>query len=188
MKSKIIIPITLGVACFIAGCSYRPIGGPVIPVLTSAQVHSDRDILGALVVLNKGEISAAQLAQKKTTNADVKNYAALMISEHGANLRQTEKLATQLHVKPNQQADVAAMLKNKGNKEFRMLKSFRGVAFDKAYVDAMVMDHAEALGLIDAFYNQASNGLLRNQLKMTRNHVADHLQRARILQVELSRS
>jgi len=189
MKSNMLSTLTLGICCLTAGCaghtpsSVYPLNGQMLGS-PAAQVRTDSDILGTLVVINKNEIAAAQLARRQGQNARVKNYANFMIKEHSTNLRQTKRLSQKLDMMPELNGRVAMNLQQKGQQELQMLQGLSGKAFDSAYMAAMVNDHTEALSLISQLNNQTSNPMIKNQLKVTRAHVAEHLQRATVIQRE----
>jgi putative membrane protein len=149
------------------------------------QARSDAEILGTLIVFNKSEIMAAKDAKHKATHPSVRNYAAFLYKEHRNNLEATVSLSQQLKVKPNRNSEVAAMVRQQGARQLNAMNRVRSSAFDKVYIATMIKDHTEALSLIDGFYNLSTNGLIRNQLKLTRAHVAEHLQMAKVIQSEI---
>lgn len=150
------------------------------------QTQSEGNLLGTLVVLNKNEIAAANLAINKTTNNDVKNFASFMITEHTDNLDKTESLSSKLGIKITDNA-VATTLKNKGVQELASLNKLQGKAFDKAYIGAMVTGHQEALNLVNTLIEKASNPLIKQLLEKTKLHVEHHLEKAQAVEKYLNR-
>lgn len=189
MNSNLLSTLTLGICCLTAGCaghtpsSVYPLNGQMLGS-PAAQVRTDSEILGTLVVLNNNEIAAAQLARRHGQNMRVKNYANFMVKEHGTNLRETKRLSQKLDLMPDLNGRVAMNLQQKGQQQLQMLQGLNGKAFDSAYMATMVNDHTAALSLVGQLYNQTSNPMLQNQLKMTRAHIAEHLQRASVIQRE----
>lgn len=187
MNSKIIYAIA-ACAALSAGCStmYDNNAYQSTAPMSAEQRHTDAKILKTVMVLNKNEIAAAGVAQSKTMNSAVRNYAQLMSNEHGRNLQETENLSHRLNVTP-EPGNSSNMLQRQGKQELAMLKRLNSHSFDRAYINAMVKDHSAALQLFDSkLIPQASNPQLRMQLQQTRGHIASHLQQARAIQQQMS--
>ncbi|MBA2657202.1 MAG: DUF4142 domain-containing protein [Tatlockia sp.] len=165
------------------------------PIVSSAHIHptkvsaeqakSEGIILGTLAVINKNEIAAGHLAEEKSANPEVRDYALLMIKEHGDNLNKTEALSNKLGIKPIK-GKVALKLQAKGKKELATLKKLKGSSFDKAYIAAMVKGHVEALNLINTLINESSNPLVKKHLEKTKPHVEHHLTKAKDIKKSIS--
>ncbi|KTD19611.1 Predicted outer membrane protein [Legionella lansingensis] len=192
MKSKLLFSLTCSAILLASGCT--PVSNPANDfnnppanvVVTPAQAQVDAKILGGLIVLNQNEIAAATAAQQKAANPAVKNYAAWMNKAHSQNLQETLNLSQRMGVPPAN-GNVAMMLKRKGRQELASLNRLSGVAFERAYIAAMVKDHTAALQLIDhKLLNEATNPLLRRQLEITRTHVVQHLKQAQLIQRSLA--
>lgn len=137
----------------------------------------DSTALGLLGAVNQHEIAAGEQAKSKKVSAPVMDYADMMIKEHGDNQAKTESLGTLAD-----NADVRAQ-KEKGKSELDMLAAKNGEEYEKAYVDAMVKGHTEALALIDGkLMSLASSEPVKQHLTDTRKHVAAHLEAAKKLQ------
>ncbi|KTD11303.1 DUF4142 domain-containing protein [Legionella jamestowniensis] len=191
MNSKFILSVTCSAILLASGCSLNSNSmndfnnPPTNVVVTPAQAKVDAKILGGLIVLNQNEIAAATEAQRKAANPAVKNYASWMNKAHSQNLQETQNLSRRIGVAPVN-GNVAMMLKQKGRQELAMLNRLNGVAFERAYISAMIKDHKAALQLIDhKLLNEATNPLLRRQLEITRTHVAHHLQQAQLIQRQI---
>ncbi|WP_419420373.1 DUF4142 domain-containing protein [Legionella sp. D16C41] len=150
--------------------------------------QQDGQILDVLVVLNQNEIAAANLiSKKKDVNDSVKRYARMLAREHGKNLKETMKLSHSIG-SPMQNA-TADSLKKKGEHELATLNPLTGAALDKAYIDAMVNDHQQALQLFDDnLMPNASNQKLKAQLTQTRKHLVKHLKEAQAIQNKLNQT
>ena len=68
------------------------------------------------------------------TNADVKKFAELMVTDHTGVNKPASELATKLKVAPEDNP-TSKSLKAGGDKNIANLKTLKGVAFDKAYID-----------------------------------------------------
>ncbi|STX50672.1 Predicted outer membrane protein [Legionella busanensis] len=151
------------------------------------QNQKDSQILGILVVLNQNEISAADLVtKKKDVNSSVKKYAKMLAKEHSKNLKETMKLSHSIGSPIHN--DTANNLKQKGQDELNTLNPLTGAALDKAYIDAMVQDHQQAIQLFDNdLLPSVSNKKLKNQLTETRKHLVKHLEEAQQIQKKLDK-
>ena len=132
--------------------------------------------LGLLGAIDEHEIAAAKQAQDKDVTGDVLDYAKMMETEHGDNLAKTQSLGT-LATAPDVQA-----MKDKGAKELKTLDMASGKAYEKAYIDAMVKGHQEALETIDGkMMPAATSDAVKQHLTETRTHVAAHLDKAKAI-------
>jgi putative membrane protein len=90
---------------------------------------------------NLAEIAIAKLALQKTTNPQIKEFANMMITDHGsanaalAAIAKTKNLTLPAAVSADVQKDIDNLSKKSGK------------AFDKAYVDAMYDGHKQALAM-----------------------------------------
>ena len=151
-----------------------PDSGPPAGVAeASVPEQGDPVALGMLVAVNEHEIAAAKLAQEKKVSAAVLGFSKLMVAQHTENLQKTLDLGA-----PANTPEIQAM-KDKSAQELQVLGSETGKNFERAYMDAMVSGHKEALMLIDTkMVPAASSDAVRAHLSDTRGHVEQHLQRA----------
>lgn len=99
---------------------------------------SDTDRLNAIAQANIAEVAAGKMALEKSSNPEVKQFAQMMIDDHGKGLDETRKVASAKNVTPPAQPDAAH------KKMAADLQKLSGAAFDKEYVSkAGVADHAK---------------------------------------------
>lgn len=147
----------------------------------AADDSGDAEAIATLTAVNGHEIKSAELARGKDVSEAVARYAKMMEDEHGANQKQTDQIASTAGVTPAETDKVKA-LKTKTEAERDKLGNLQGAAFESAYVDAMVKDHAEVLAKIDKeLLPNATNAAVIEHLRKTREHVAHHLEEARQL-------
>jgi putative membrane protein len=153
----------------------------------TASKPSDAQIAAIVMAANTGEINTANLAQTKSTNDQVKAFAADMIKDHTAMNDQATALATKLNMTPEDNV-TSTHLKTMGDKTMAKLQGLTGTAFDKAYVDSAVMDHKQVLAMIDkTLLPNAKNGELKAMLKSARPTIAQHLQHSQQLQASMKK-
>jgi putative membrane protein len=137
---------------------------------------ADAEALGIVSAINQHEIAAAQQAQGRELPAEVNDYASMMIKDHSQN----DRLIHQLGSPADSQAVQAQ--KSKGDSELAALGE-RQADYAKAYVEAMIKGHTEALTVLDRKLLPAAQAPgVKEHLKMTRTAVDHHLQQAKSLQ------
>src|SRR5215204_5875640 len=100
----------------------------------SAQGVTDPQIAHIVVTANQVDVDAGKLAAAQATNPEVKKFGEQMAADHTSVNKSATELAAKLKVKPEDNATSQA-LKAGGDKNLANLKSLKGAAFDKAYVD-----------------------------------------------------
>jgi len=95
------------------------------------------------------EVQMGKLAQTKTSNASVKDFGALMVTDHTAANEKLQALAAKKSIKLPTSPSVGEMASE------TKLEVLSGTTFDKAYIKGMVQDHQED---IKEFQTEASSG------------------------------
>ena len=148
----------------------------------SAQSINDAQIASIVVTANQVDIDAGKLAASRATSADVKKFAQLMVTDHTGVNNQAVALATKLKVTP-QDNDTSRALKAGGDKNLAHLKTVKGAAFDKAYVDNEVTYHQQVLDAVDkVLIPSAQNAELKALIVKVRPAFVAHLEHAKHLQ------
>jgi putative membrane protein len=151
----------------------------------SAQGINDAQIASIVVTANQVDIDAGKLAAATTSNPEVKKFAQLMVTDHAGVNKSAVDLVTRLKVTP-QDNETSQALKTGGNSNVTTLKSLKGAAFDKAYVDHEVAYHQQVLDAVDkTLIPSASNPDLKALLVKVRPAFVAHLEHARHLQASL---
>lgn len=146
---------------------------------------SQPEALALLNVVNDHEVKTAEQAKSKKVTGDVAAYADQMKAEHTKNMADTKALLDKNGGAP---ADTPAIteMKSKGDAETQQLAALDGDAYAKAYIDAMVADHTDALSKLDTMLiPAATDDAVKQHLQMTRDHVQQHLDKAKAIQAKL---
>ena len=153
-----------------------------------AQSINDAQIASIVVTANQVDIDAGTLASSKARSPEVKQFAQLMVTDHTGVNKAAADLAAKLKVTPEDNSTSQA-LKSGGEKNLANLKSLRGAAFDKAYVDHEVAYHQQVLDALDnTLIPNASNSELKALLVKVRPAFVAHLEHAKKLQTSTSAS
>jgi putative membrane protein len=163
-------------AIVVAGLLSFPFSG------ASAQSVNDAQIASIVVTANQVDIDAGKFAKSRSTNKDVKAFAALMVTDHTGVNKSAKDLVTKLKVTP-QDNPTSQSLKTGGDKNLAHLKTLKGAAFDKAYVDHEVAYHQQVIEALDnTLIPGASNEELKALLIKVRPAFVAHLEHAKHLQ------
>ena len=153
-----------------------------------AQGVNDAQIASIVVTANQVDIDAAKVAQSTSSNAEVKKFADLMVTDHTGVNKSAVALVTKLNVTPEDNP-TSQSLKSGGEQNVSNLKTLKGAAFDKAYIDHEVAYHQQVLDAVDkTLIPSAQNAELKALLVKVRPAFVAHLEHAKMLQASLGKS
>jgi putative membrane protein len=156
-----------------------------VPVAAGAQAVTDAQIASIVVTANQVDIDAGKLASEQAAKAEVKQFGTLMVTDHSGVNKAAVELVTKLKVTP-QDNPTSQSLKAGGEKNLANLKTLKGGAFDKAYVDQEVAYHTQVLDAVDkVLIPNAANAELKALLVKVRPAFVAHLEHAKRLQASL---
>ena len=143
---------------------------------------NDAQIAAIVVTANQVDIDAGKLAEAKGTSKEVKAFGKQMVTDHtGVNKAATD-LAAKLKLTPEDNP-TAQSLKKGGADNVAHLKTLKGAAFDKAYVDHEVAYHQQVIDALDkTLIPGAANEELKALLIKVRPAFVAHLEHAKRLQ------
>jgi len=154
----------------------------------SAQSVNDAQIASIVVTANQVDIDAGTLAASRSTSREVRAFAQLMVTDHTGVNGSAIALAKKLNVTP-QDNPTSRSLKADGAKNRDHLKTLKGTAFDKAYVEQEVAYHQQVIDALDtALIPSAANGELKALLIKVRPAFVAHLEHARGLLASLNKA
>ena len=151
----------------------------------AAQSITDAQIASIVVTANQVDVDAGKLAASSSKNAEVRKFAQLMVRDHTDVNRQAVDLVTRLKVTP-QDNETSRSLAAGGEKNIAALKSLKGAAFDKSYVEHEVAYHQAVLDAVDqTLIPNAKNDELEALLVKVRPAFVAHLEHAKHLAASL---
>lgn len=144
---------------------------------------NDDEIYGVLEEINKQAIEQAEFAQKNIKSERVREFAALMITDHGAVRDRAEATRERLGLRESD-SRLADQVEEDGERQLDVLKKIdKGDAFDKSYVDIQVDAHRMWIDHIDTkLLPQAQMPDLRVELNNFRAVLQRHYDLARDIQ------
>jgi putative membrane protein len=155
------------------------------PQAGQAPALSDAQIAHIATTANNADIDGGNLAQQKAQNAEVKSFANLMVSDHGAANERAAQIASQAGLTPEDNPTSQQMMADHQTAK-QQLQTQSGAAFDSAYIAHEVDFHQKVLDALDqTLIPNAQNPELKNLLTQVRATVDGHLKRARDIQSKL---
>jgi putative membrane protein len=121
------------------------------------------------------ETQIGQLAQQKSTNAEVKSFGQELVTDHGQAKVEATTLAQSMKI------TVPTKPPRKAQTEYDKLSKLSGPAFDQEFVSYMVKDHQEDISKFQK-EAQANDGQVSALAQKTVPVLQKHLQAAQALQ------
>lgn len=147
---------------------------------------NDAQILGAQEGADSSEIAVARLAETHASNAGVKSFAKMLVSDHEKALKDMKGLEKKANA--NAQTPPGDTTSAATSHVVDRLKGLKGFDFDTAFVNHEVDDHKQDLDdtkdMIDATKNVEVKTALQSSLPVLQKH----LDRAQALQKELDKA
>jgi putative membrane protein len=155
------------------------------PHTAGAAAVTDPQIAAIVVAANAVDIEAGKLAQSKTKNEKVKQFADTMVTDHTAVNKSAVELVTKLGVTP-EESETSRGLTASGEQTRARLSNLSGEEFDREYIANEVTYHKLVIEAVDkTLIPNAQNAELKAALVNVRPALVAHLQHAEQIQAEL---
>jgi putative membrane protein len=128
------------------------------------------------------EVKLGEVAQKNAESAAVKEFGAMMVTQHGKAGEELAAIAAKENIKLPKQ------LPKKLQAKVDKLSGLTGKAFDAAYVSEMVTDHEKDLAAFQAAAKDLPNPALKEFAEKTSKMVQEHLDHIRKIQAEMNKA
>ena len=142
---------------------------------TANDVAADSRFMETATQINWTEIKLGELAQSRTTRADVKGYADLIIQHH-KNAQQSLK-----NIMKKVNTDLPKDVTVEQQASIDDLKRTSDADFDRMFVKRMTVDHEKAVALYEAFLGASKSPELKDYANITVDHLRTHLKSAEAL-------
>lgn len=143
--------------------------------------NNTRDFVVEAASAGMMEVELGQLAQQKATNQRVKDFAAMMVRDHG---KANEELKAAVSGKTN----IPASLTDKHQRHINDLRDKSGADFDKAYMKMMVDDHEADIKKFENISKETNDPAVRDFASKTLPTLRQHLTEAKSIRDELQRN
>jgi putative membrane protein len=118
------------------------------------------------------EVKLGEMGQAKTGNADVKAFATQMVTDHGKANAELKTLAD------NKKVEVATEPTMVAKAHAKLLDAKTGADFDRAFAEAMVKDHKNAVEAFEKASKDATDTDVKNFAAKTLPTLKMHLSMA----------
>lgn len=154
-----------------------PDANPSMTVPTAADESAAPDFVAKAAASDMFEVEAGKIALERSTNADVKAFATMMVAMHTKTTvdLKTAITASGLAITP------PAMLPEDKTSALADLRSVDAKDFDKKYMEGQVDAHQAALDLMTRYAQDGDNATLKAAASATMPVVQDHLTKAKAL-------
>jgi putative membrane protein len=133
------------------------------------------------IAANQGEVQEAQLAQSKSVNPAVLDFAMTMITDHNAAVMRLQQVLDNANLM-TADSPQRMSLSDSATMTYNQLFGLSGSAFDRAYAMSQVTAHQTVLNLFDqTLIPSATNANLKAELQTERMAVTMHLTAAQTL-------
>lgn len=155
------------------------------PAAAPSSALTDPQIAKIALSANSGDSARGRIAEQKASNAEVKAFGRMMVTDHTALNKQATALAKKLNVTPqDSKPDSDLVAKVQGMTQEVQGKS--GADFDKTYMDQEVQIHQLVLDdLNNTLIPAAQNAELKQLLNTAKAGVEGHLKKAQEVQAKL---
>ena len=154
---------------------------PVVSASTSTPAAmTDQEFVTKASSANVAEVTAHKSAQTHAMGADVKMHAKHMLNDHEKLGSEMKALAAKknLTISNDPPADKKQMIDD-------MNANKKGKDWDRAYIDAQVADHQEAISLFEAGSSSVKDPDLKALIDKTLPTLRDHLQMIKDVQSKM---
>jgi putative membrane protein len=145
---------------------------------TMPNATPEPEIAALVTVANEGEVQQGQAASSRATNADVRAFAQMMVTDHTNALATARDTFNRTAITPADNS-ISNTLRENSATTVRNLETYTGAAYDRMYMRTQVDLHSWLLRQLDNnLIPSARTPELRTLLQTQRGAVAAHLDRA----------
>ncbi|HMG69179.1 MAG TPA: DUF4142 domain-containing protein [Chitinophagaceae bacterium] len=146
---------------------------------------TDPEIASVAVTANQVDINYAAIAEKKSKEQDIIEFAQTMAKDHQAVIDQAVALVTKLKVTPKDNA-VSKKLNADAEKTKKSLNAKSGKDFDKAYINNEVAYHKAVIATVETvLIPESQNAELKALLQQVLPVLKTHLEHAMMVQAKV---
>jgi putative membrane protein len=175
MQKRMFITMSV-LTLFLGACATMDDGGADVAAGTP---YHDPHTVGIVIAANQGEVDQGNAAASRATNADVRAFAQMMVTDHTTALAAVRDTSSRAELTPLDN-DTTAALQRGSRETITNLNTYSGADFDRTYMQSQVDLHQWLLNQLDrVLIPTTRNRDLRSLLETQRTSVAAHLEQAR---------
>jgi putative membrane protein len=142
----------------------------------------DRDFIQEQIADGQAEVELGRLAQERAANAQVKEFAQMMVRDHTQAGSELKQIAARHNLQP-------ATGEHDDHRDLQQrLAKLNGAEFDREYINAMVDDHEKAVSAVEDKTEGNENADVKQWAAKTLPTLRQHLDRAKQIKETLDRS
>jgi putative membrane protein len=145
-----------------------------ILAFSNIRVKTDAEFLKDAAEINLEEIKLGQLAQTKSTMAEVKELGQMMVTEHQKSLAELTTLANKKGI------TIPKSVSAEANEKYNALNSKSEKKFNDDYCEMMVKGHKHAISLFETASKDATDPDIRQWAASTLPTLNAHLDHAKM--------
>jgi putative membrane protein len=139
---------TDGSAALVAAGGRKPAERVRGTAIEDGGVHRDAQVLHVLLTESGGEMKRAKIAGAKATDDGVKDFAALMITDHTTATERLKAIAEQKRMTPEPN-ETSKSIESEDESSIEKLDRLSGFAFDRGYIEAEILGNLKAMSTIE---------------------------------------
>ena len=145
---------------------------------------SQKNVVDHILTADSVEIEMAQLAASRTKNANVRDFANLLVTDYRKQLDEFQKIAAKPSIgRAKGAADSAGA---RGMRELAQLKATSDSAFDRAFVTGQIDSYKQEIAQIKALRAATTDPELQQNIDQITPMLEAHLARAQTVAGQLS--
>ena len=165
------------------GASTTPAAAP--PPAPPPTVMTDQNVVAKLGGGDSAEVALGKLVASKATNAGVKSYAQMLVTDHSANAKQLAALVKKDSLTPQPPPGDNSATENQ-QKLDKFQAMAKGMDFDTAFVNDAIADHQKEIDALTSAQASLTNADLKALIGKTIPVMQKHLDKAKELQGKLT--
>lgn len=159
-------------------------GAMTMPMPAAPAPLNDANVVAKLSSGDSAEVALGRLVAGKATDAGVKSYAQMLVTDHGANAKEVAALVKKDSVTPQPPANDTSAAEHQHTLD-RFTSMAKGKDFDTAFVNHAVDDHTKEISELQSAQGSLQNADVKALIAKTIPVMQKHLDRAKALQTKL---
>ena len=157
-------------------------GAAIAPADTGSNLTtmSDANLVSILSSASAAEVEYSQVGVERATNAQVKEFARMMVRDHGQMRDSIDALAQRLGVTPAA-PERATEMGTEARQDLEDLRGKSGADFDKEFMEEQVDMHEDMLNLLEDLDDDSNTPDILRAIEGAKATVRAHLDRAKQL-------
>jgi uncharacterized protein (DUF305 family) len=151
---RLITGVLVTFALFAIPVVASPMSGGMSGMTMDMSVDDEFEFLAGMVPHHRGALNDARLALERSERPEVQQLAQRIIDAQEAEIAQMESWLAEWYPEGDQEQVASEMNQMMMHMDMPDLESLSGDAFDRAFLEGMIMHHQLAIQMVDSLLNQ----------------------------------